>query len=78
MRGSDYVPELYTEREITRARRRHRLLGRLEGAGALIVAGMVWNLLGWIPTLLVIGLAAFVVYKLVAKDRKDSGDAEGP
>lgn len=77
MRRSDYVPELYTEREITRTRRRHRLIGRLEGAGAVIAAGMIWNLLGWIPALLVLGLVAFVVYKLVAKDPKDPGDAEG-
>lgn len=69
-----HVPELYTEREITRTRRRHRLVGRLEGAGAVIVAGVVWNLLGWIPTLLVLGLVGFVVYKLLSKDPNPPAD----
>jgi hypothetical protein len=67
----DLVPELYTERELTKSRKRNRWLGRVEGAGALIAAGMVWNLLGWIPTVLVVAVVGYVVWKLVAKQKSE-------
>jgi hypothetical protein len=65
----EYMPELYTEREVTKSRKRNRWLGRVEGAGGVIAAGMVWNLLGWIPTLLVLAVVGYVVWKLVAKPK---------
>ncbi len=63
----DNLPELYTQRELDKTRRRQRLMGRIEGAGAIIVAGTVLNFLGWIPTLLVLGLAGYVLYRVLSK-----------
>ncbi len=69
----DHVPELYTEREIEKARRRGRWLGRVEGAAGLLAAGFIWNAVGWIPTLLVVGIAGYVLYRLLAKPKGDDG-----
>ncbi|MCG8469641.1 MAG: hypothetical protein MJB57_15785 [Gemmatimonadetes bacterium] len=72
----DQLPELYTQRELDKARRRQRLLGRAEGVGGVIVAGAVFNLLGWIPTVLVVAVVGYVLFKLVSKSKKTDEDGE--
>jgi hypothetical protein len=62
---NDYLPELYTDRDLTRARRRGKVVGWLQGGTAVLLFGIGYNLIGWIPTVLVLGLVGFVVYKLV-------------
>ncbi len=63
---------LHTRRDLERARNRGQMIGWVQGAGVVIVGGMVLNLLGWIPTLLVVGGVAYVLYKLLG----GSGDDE--
>ncbi len=41
-------------------------------AGAIVAAGAVFNLLGWIPTLLVIAVVGYVLYRLVARPKSKS------
>ena len=65
------LPEFYTQREIDKARSRNRLMGRLEGAGAVIAFGVVMSFIPWIPWLAVAALVGWVVWKLVSKS-KDS------
>jgi hypothetical protein len=67
--------KIYTEKEVEKARQRSRMVGWVQGGGAVIVGSMVLRLLGWIPALLVIGLVAFVLYKLVSGS--DEGAGEG-
>lgn len=62
---NDYLPELYTDRDLTRARRRGKVVGWLQGGTAVLLFGIGYSLIGWIPTLLVLGLVGFVAYKLV-------------
>ena len=69
MAEMDKLPELYTQREIDKTRKRQRLMGRAEGGGAVIVAGAVFNFLGWIPTVLVIAVVAYGLYRLLAKSK---------
>ena len=70
MTETDQLPELYTQREVDKTRKRQRLLGRVEGAVAIVAAGAVFNLVGWIPTILVIAVVGYVLYRLVAKPKK--------
>jgi hypothetical protein len=70
------LPEkIYTESEVERARSSAQLVGWLQGAGIVIAGGVLWNLLGWIPVLLGVGLVAWVLYKLFG--RTDDGGPEG-
>lgn len=75
MNDTDYVPELYTERDIVKTRRRHRLVGRLEGAGAVIALGVLWRFLPLLTGALLVAVVAYVVYRLVAKPRPGEPDA---
>lgn len=62
---NEYLPELYTDRDLTRARRRGKMVGWLQGGVAVLLFGIGYSLIGWIPTILILGLVAFAVYKLV-------------
>ncbi|WP_419167084.1 hypothetical protein [Candidatus Palauibacter sp.] len=71
---SDLLPDLYTQRELDKARGRHRTLGRIEGAAAVVAAGAIFNFLGWIPTILVLGVVGYLIYRFFVKPRKSSKD----
>ncbi|MYC89712.1 MAG: hypothetical protein F4X22_16010 [Gemmatimonadales bacterium] len=72
---SDLLPELYSRQEMDKARRRHRIVGRVEGIAAAVVAGTIFNFLGWIPTVLVLGVAGYLIYRFVLKPRRSSGSS---
>ncbi len=62
------LPEkIYTERDISRARRKGKAIGWLQGGGVVIAGGMILNFLGWIPTVLVIVVVAYGVFRLLSK-----------
>lgn len=69
MKELDNLPELFTQREIDRARGRQRWLGRVEGAGAVVAVGALASFIHWIPTLLVIGVVGYVLWRLLAKKK---------
>ncbi|MDX1396597.1 MAG: hypothetical protein R3195_19610 [Gemmatimonadota bacterium] len=71
MRDFDNLPELYTQREVDRTRSRNRWLGRVEGAVGVVAFGAIMNLLGWIPSLLVLGIVGYVVWRLLKKPDED-------
>jgi hypothetical protein len=75
MMDRDYVPELYTERDIVKARRRHRLVGRIEGAATVIGLGVLWNFLPWVTGALLVAAVGTVIYKLVSKPKPGAPDA---
>ncbi len=64
----------YTQREIEKARNRGKVVGWVQGAGMVFLAGLVLNALGWIPTVLVLAAVAYVVYKLLSKPPKPEDD----
>ncbi|MFV1986484.1 MAG: hypothetical protein ACC682_04345 [Gemmatimonadota bacterium] len=72
MKDFDNLPEIFTQGEIDKARRRNRWLGRVEGVAGIVAFGAVMNLLGWVPSLLVLAIVGYVVWKLLSK--KGSGD----
>jgi len=74
MTDFDHLPQLHTQRDIEKARKRYRMLGRVEGAVAVVAFGAIMNLLGWIPSVLVVAIIGFVVWKLVSKVKSGSDD----
>jgi hypothetical protein len=67
------LPEkVYTEKEVASARARSQWVGRLQGAGAVVGLGMLWNLLGWIPALLGLGVVVWVLFKVFGSDEDES------
>ena len=69
------VPQkIYTDKEVARAKSTAQVVGFAQGVGAVIVAGIAWNLLGWIPVLLVVGGVAWVLYRLVLGGKGSEGD----
>lgn len=62
---------LYSKDQLESARNRGQLVGWIQGAGAVIAAALVWNLLGWIPLLLGVGVVGYVLYKLMSKSDDD-------
>ena len=63
--------KIYDENDIARARRKGQVVGWLQAAGVVILIGIVLNVLGWIPTIVVTGLVGFVLYKLLFGKSKD-------
>lgn len=74
---SDLLPELYSRQELDKARRRHRIVGRIEGIASAVAAGTIFSFLGWIPTVLVLGVAGYLFYRFVLKPRKSSKSSGG-
>lgn len=72
------LPEkIYTERDVTRARRKGKAIGWLQGGGVVVGGALILNFLGWIPTVLVLIVIGYGLYKLLSKkpsdrDEKDS------
>lgn len=63
--SDEHLPELYTERELTRARRKAKAVGWLQGGGAVLAVGIVYSIIGWLPTILVLGVVAYGIYRLL-------------
>ena len=59
--------QLYTKDDLEMARTKGQMVGWVQGAGGLIVVGLVLKLLGWIPALLLFAGVGYLVYKLFSK-----------
>ena len=71
------LPEkIYTEKDLVRAKKNSKVVGWIQGAGVVIVASMVLNLLGWIPTVAVVGGLGYVAYRLLFRSEKETTDSE--
>jgi hypothetical protein len=57
----------YTHTELENARTKGQVVGWIQGAGALLVLGVVFKLIGWIPTVLVAGVVGYILYKMFAR-----------
>lgn len=65
------LPVKYTEQDIEKAKRNSRYLGWVQGGAAVFLGGMVLNLLGWIPTILVVGGVSYLGYKILSSSSDD-------
>lgn len=57
----------YSATDVTNARTKGQIVGWAQGAGTVLTFGLVWSLVGWIPTLVLVGGVVFVGYKLSGK-----------
>jgi hypothetical protein len=66
------LPDLYTQKDVESARTKGELVGWVKGT-ALGVGGMLLlGVIGWIPTLAVVGVGGFVLYKLFSGPKRGS------
>ena len=59
--------KIYTERDIQRARTSSKVIGWLQGGAAVLIGGMVLNIVGWFPALAIVGVVGYVAYKVLSK-----------
>ena len=67
---SDHVA-LYSRADLESAKNRGQLIGWIQGGGAVVLAGIVLQVLGWIPMLLVVAGVGYVLYKLLSGKKSD-------
>lgn len=71
------LPEkIYTERDISRARRKGKAVGWLQGGGVVIGGALILNFLGSMWPIVVLVVVGYGLYKLLSKkpsDRDDDG-----
>ncbi len=58
------LPDLYTRKDVDKARTKGELVGWVKGTAVGVVGMLLLGVIGWIPTLAVIGVGGFVLYKL--------------
>lgn len=70
------LPEkIYTKKEVERAKDTAQVVGWLQGAGVVVGGLVLWNLLGWIPLLIVVVAVGWLMVKLLG-GKKDEESKE--
>ena len=68
---------VYSKQDLEKAKTKGQVLGWVQGAGIVAAGWFLLGLVGWIPLLLIGGVAAFVGYKLLSGPPKPSpGDGK--
>jgi hypothetical protein len=68
------LPEkIYTKKDVERAKDTAQVVGWLQGRGVVIGGAILWNLLGWIPLLIVVVAVGWLLVKVLGggKDEKE-------
>lgn len=74
---TENLPEkIYTESDLTKTRRKAKLVGFVQGGLAVFLVGLVLQFLQWVPFVLGAGVVGWVGYKLLTRKKKDDGDEE--
>jgi hypothetical protein len=66
------LPDLYTKKDVDRARTKGELVGLVKGVAVGVAGLFLLGIIGWIPTLAVIGVGGFVLYRLFSGPSKES------
>jgi len=66
------LPDLYTKKDVDKARTKGELVGWIKGGVVGVVGMLLLGVIGWIPTLAVIGVGGFVVYKVFSGPKKSA------
>ena len=59
--------KLYSAVEVENARTKAQVVGIAQGAGGMMLLGLLLSVIGWIPMLVVGALVVFAVVKLLSK-----------
>jgi hypothetical protein len=65
MADRDSLVPVHTRQELENARTKGQVVGWLQGAGAMLLLGVVLKFVGWIPLIAVAGVGAYFVFRLV-------------
>lgn len=69
------LPEkIYTKKELERAKDTAQVVGWLQGAGVVVGGLILWNLLGWIPLLIVVVAVGWALVKLLGGGKEKEKD----
>ena len=63
--------ELYTKSDLEKARTKGQLVGWVQGGPVVLAGALLLSVVGWIPTLLVLGAGGFLLYKLTSSPKRD-------
>ena len=66
------LPDIYTRKDVDKARTKGELVGWVKGTAVGVVGMLLLGVVGWIPTLAVMGVGGFVLYKLFSGPKKDA------
>jgi len=66
------LPDVYTKKDVDHARTKGELVGWIKGGVVGVVGMLLLGFIGWIPTLVVMGVGGFVLYKVFSGSAKDS------
>jgi len=63
--------KIYTKKEVERAKDAAQIVGWLQGAGVVVGGLVLWNLLGWIPLLILVVAVGWLMVKLLGGKTED-------
>ncbi len=66
------LPDLYTKKDVDNARTKGELIGWLKGGAVGVTGVFLLGVIGWLPTLAVLGVGGFALYKVFSGPSKDS------
>ena len=66
------LPDLYTQKDVERARTKGELVGLVKGVAVGVGGFLLLGIIGWIPTLAVLGVGGFVFWKWFSGPSKSS------
>jgi len=66
------LPDLYTRKDVDSARTKGELVGWVKGTALGVVGMLLLGVIGWIPTLAVVGVGGFALYKLFSGPKRSS------
>lgn len=66
------LPDLYTRKDVDSARTKGEIVGWVKGTALGVVGMLLLGVIGWIPTLAVVGVAGFALYKLFSGPKKSA------
>lgn len=64
---------LFTRREVENARTKGQVIGWVQGGGAVLVGTLLLGFAGWIPIILLGGVAVYVAYRVIFGRSTTSG-----
>jgi hypothetical protein len=68
---NDNLPSVYSDKDLENARTKGQLIGWVQGTAVGVIGMILLKLVGWIPTVLILGAGGFVLYKLLSGSSKD-------
>jgi hypothetical protein len=68
---NDNLPSVYSDKDLENARTKGQLIGWVQGTAVGVIGMILLKLVGWIPTVLILGAGGFVLYKLLSGSSKN-------